>query len=327
MYYGIFNYPDVKRYQPLRYSRIAISVAITAALTLVWTEYGDSAAGVLGWAEKTQIVVAGTVTVALLQLLFWLIVGFVFGRVYCSGFCPLGTWFDLVSRIGRAIRRHTGRPDRYSYTLPANRTRITAMIVAIVCMAVGISFIPMLIEPDSIWHNMCRSALHPLWGHINNFMAASGIPEDPLKRVAFVAITGVSMTSIAIALLVLIAVSIPALFSGRSYCNTVCPIGTALSMTSRYAMWHIDIDTDTCIDCGRCVDNCKSGCIDLKNHVVDMSRCVNCYNCLPDCPNDAIFYRPTRKQLSWPLMQSVKPSINSQPQAQTSQTQNIKPLK
>jgi ferredoxin len=44
----------------------------------------------------------------------------------------------------------------------------------------------------------------------------------------------------------------------------------------------------------------------MNDHVVDGSRCVNCFNCINVCPDDAIRYTSRRKQLSIPMMQSLK---------------------
>lgn len=288
-----------------------LSMVTAASLTLIWTEYGDTACHALGWVEKTQIVAAGTITVGALQLLLWMAVGLVFGRVYCSGICPLGTWFDIVSRLGITTRRHLKKSCHYSYSTPLNRTRYTILSISLACLAAGLTFLPRLIEPSSMWHDFCSTSLHTLWGHINNLLASLNLPSDPTDRVAFVAITGASVSAIALSTLILLAASIPAWNNGRTYCNTVCPIGATLSIASRYSTWRVDIDTDLCINCGKCSDACKASCIDLNDHVVDMSRCVNCYDCLTVCPNAAIFYRPSRKQLSWPLMQSTRPSFDA----------------
>ena len=298
-------------------------MAVALVLTLLWTEYGDSVACRLGWVAKTQIVVAGTATVALLQLLFWFIVSLMFGRVYCSGFCPLGTWFDIVSRVANRLRRRPHRPFHYCYSRPHDRLRLSLLAVVLACMAVGLTVLPMVIEPANVWHDFCQSALHPLWGHINNMLASSGIPANPASRVAFVTICGASVSAVCVSVLILLAVSLPAMISGRTYCNTICPVGTALSMASRHSMWRIDIDTDACTGCGRCADACKASCIDLNDHVVDMSRCVNCYDCLTACDDNAIFYRPTSKQLSWPLLQDIKPGLDASPTATAAGPQNI----
>ncbi|MDE6321204.1 MAG: 4Fe-4S binding protein, partial [Muribaculaceae bacterium] len=132
-------------------------------------------------------------------------------------------------------------------------------------------------------------------------------PYDDFTRIiATLAHLGeASLSGLAISLVLLAIVASAALWRGRIICNTICPVGTALGTVSRYAIMHIDIDTDLCINCRRCADVCKAQCIDLDDHVVDSSRCVNCFNCLPVCPNDAIHYTTQRKQLSIPMMQSL----------------------
>ena len=100
--------------------------------------------------------------------------------------------------------------------------------------------------------------------------------------------------------------------NGRTFCNTVCPVGTTLSFISRYSIFRIDINTDKCVQCRRCEHVCKASCIDMTSHVVDTSRCVVCFDCLSDCPNDAIHYTYNRHQLSIPLMQRVKDTVAGQ---------------
>lgn len=43
------------------------------------------------------------------------------------------------------------------------------------------------------------------------------------------------------------SISALAIFKGRLYCNSVCPVGTLLGMMSRIALFRISIDENTCI--------------------------------------------------------------------------------
>lgn len=77
---------------------------------------------------------------------------------------------------------------------------------------------------------------------------------------------------------------------GRTYCNTICPVGTVLGLLSRYSYFKPVIDTSKCNGCGLCARNCKSSCINPKAHEIDYSRCVACMDCLGKCRQDAIKY-------------------------------------
>ena len=60
------------------------------------------------------------------------------------------------------------------------------------------------------------------------------------------------------------------------------------------------IDSDKCMSCGMCVEECMSEAIDVKmdsvkgnkhyaRYFIDQKKCTNCQMCLEvDCPGDAI---------------------------------------
>ena len=79
--------------------------------------------------------------------------------------------------------------------------------------------------------------------------------------------------------------------NGRTYCNTICPVGTTLSFFSRFAMFRPVIDADKCKNCKMCEHNCKAACINIAEHKIDYSRCVDCFNCIEDCKFGALKYR------------------------------------
>jgi len=78
---------------------------------------------------------------------------------------------------------------------------------------------------------------------------------------------------------------------GRTYCNTVCPVGTVLSLLARFSWLKVRFDADKCKNCSKCSKNCKAACIDYKTHTVDYSRCVVCGNCIEECKFGALKYK------------------------------------
>ena len=306
--------PYIKRYQALKKSRVAVSAVVTAMLTLMWVEFSDMLLCAYGWIERWLVIPVG-ISISLITIAFWIAFTSLFGRIYCSSICPLGTFQDIAAGLGRASRR---RPQGdYRYSRPLNSLRYISLAITAICWIMSIAIVPALIEPDHMYSAFIINAVKPVWGHLNNVIARIGVATG-WWSVTYVAGISVSALAVALSAVSMLTVGTLAWFNGRTFCNTVCPVGTILGCVSRQALWRIDIDTDLCINCGKCEEACKASCIDLRDHVADSSRCVNCFNCLTVCPNDAIFYRPTRKQLSLPMMQRIDASkIGATTQAAT----------
>src|SRR5690606_8855630 len=77
---------------------------------------------------------------------------------------------------------------------------------------------------------------------------------------------------------------------GRTYCNTICPVGTTLGFISKYSLFKVQFVDEKCNMCGLCAMKCKASCIDSKNKIIDHSRCVTCFNCIEVCNRSAMKY-------------------------------------
>ena len=77
---------------------------------------------------------------------------------------------------------------------------------------------------------------------------------------------------------------------GRTWCNTICPVGSVLGFFSRFSVFAPVIDTDKCRNCGLCGKQCKASCINMKEHQIDLTRCVACMDCIDTCKDGAIHY-------------------------------------
>ena len=104
-----------------------------------------------------------------------------------------------------------------------------------------------------------------------------------------------SLSTFIIAAITFIVLFILAWRGGRTYCNTICPVGTVLGFLSKYSLFKPVIDTTKCNGCGLCARNCKASCINSKAHEIDYSRCVACMDCLDKCKQGAITYTRRHK--------------------------------
>ncbi len=264
-------------YKPIRIARIAIALRAMVVPTMALLCGYDSVF------VRMQILTA-ILSGAALCLVFWAAVTLVYGRIYCSTVCPLGTTMDCISAVARLSRR---RRRAYRYRAPSPRTRLAFLFITLLTLLSGSALVPTLLDPYSAYARIVEELVaRPL-----------GLP---LQAVAF---TGASLTAAIATAAGIIAV---AWSRGRLACNTVCPVGTILGTASRKSYFHIEIDPDRCTLCGECERVCKAQCIKLPERLVDTSRCVVCFDCTAACPNAAISYKAGRYRLDMPMMQSLR---------------------
>ena len=282
----------------LRWGRIVAALIMWVAATAGLTSYGMTFPRLAVWIERVQFMPAA-MTFGITTIVIWLIVTLLFGRVYCSVACPLGVWQDICSRLPR-LRRHLPSHLRYRYSQPLTLLRNISLAFVAAAILLGINIVTSHIDPWKIYSELCTDVAKPIWG------AAVNILSYPPVMIAAASLTGTTISIIIAGVISWLAVK-----NGRTFCNSICPVGTTLGYVAKYSIYHIDINTDKCTQCRKCEQACKASCIDLTSHVVDSSRCVECFDCLPVCENDAIHYTWSRHQLSTPLMIKVgdiKPS-------------------
>ena len=171
------------------------------------------------------------------------------------------------------------------------------LVVFIAALALGLGTVIQLLAPYSAFGRIATNVLQPVWQSANNVLAAIAEYYDSY---AFYHsdVWLRSWSSLAIAAVTLIVLAIISWRNGRTYCNTVCPVGTVLSFFSRFSWFKVCFDTEKCRNCSLCTKNCKASCIDFKTHSVDASRCVVCGDCIEACKFGALSYahKRTNKQ-------------------------------
>ncbi len=235
-------------------------------------------------------------TLFITGLIFIVLITLLFGRVYCSFLCPLGTLQDLLISGSQRI----GLKSKHSFSRPYNGLRYTILALTVVAIFVGsMSFISLL-DPYSLTGKFFTHFLQPLLVWTYNLGIFALKPFDIYlypKQTASVPLSVLAVTAGFLLLILYLAVT-----RGRLYCNTVCPVGTFLGLISRVSVFQFLLNQKACSECVRCEDVCKAGCIDPQNATIDMSRCVGCFNCLNACSKATISYRPVwkkKKQRVW----------------------------
>ena len=270
----------------LRKIRITLAAVCFAAVTLLFLDFTGTIHLWFGWLAKIQFLPAVlALNVAVIAVL--LLLTLIFGRIYCSVICPMGVFQDCVSNLSS---RRKGKKARFSYSKEKKWLRYGMLVLFVVTLVAGLNAIAVLLAPYSAYGRMVQSLLAPVWQWGNNLLAWIAERQDSY---AFVTkeVWLKSLPTLIIAAVTFAVVVILAWRNGRTYCNTICPVGTVLSFFSRFAMFRPIIDKSKCKSCHACEKKCKAACIDVDNHHIDYSRCVDCFDCIDSCRLGALKYR------------------------------------
>ena len=265
----------------LRKIRTILAAVMLVLITLLFLDFTGTLHHWLSWCAKIQFLPA-VMALNVVVVVALLVLTLVFGRIYCSIICPLGIFQDMLSRLRR-------KKNKYSYSKEVRWLRYPMLVVFIIAGVAGIGSIFQLLAPYSSYGRIATMIFQPLWKMGNNLLAVLAERADSY---AFYSVDTWmrSLPVFIIAAITLVLLIVLAWRGGRTYCNTICPVGTILSFFARFSWLKIHFDEKKCKNCSLCSKNCKAACIDFKTHTVDYSRCVVCGNCIDSCKFGALRY-------------------------------------
>ena len=206
--------------------------------------------------------IAGHYAAVASMILIWLVCTLTLGRGWCSWVCFYGGWEEGFS--------HAAKKQRLKL-LPKNRELrefhfgfLFFVILASLCELACIY---------CEW--FCPFKL------VTEFSPIDSIPS-------------LIATVMFIGLFLGLAVVLPILTKKRTQCSTLCPFGAFASLTDRFSLFQMKIDTTKCTGCMKCASTCPFSAIDIKT-IQDKKghpelTCAKCGECVAVCPQKAITY-------------------------------------
>jgi len=292
----------------LKNIRVIISLVFFLPILLLFIDFVGKLPTKLHLLLSIQLIPA-LLSLNLVVLGVLLVLSLLFGRIYCSTICPLGIMQDVISWKSRFFRPKK-KKNRFAYSKPQNILRYSILGITIVVLIFGSSFLVLFLDPYSNFGRIVSQLFRPLAIWVNNGLAyvLSSMGNYTLYKVEQVSFIPLTFS---VSLFFFGLVTFMSWSKGRSYCNTICPVGTGLGLLSKISLFHISFDESACNNCGTCARDCKSECIDSKNMKVDDSRCVSCFNCLSSCKRDGIKYEYRFKKKSTQEVPAETKSNNS----------------
>jgi ferredoxin len=196
---------------------------------------------------------------------FFIVLAVVFGGIYCSVLCPAGIVQELAFKAGKAIRLSRVRYKRGIRYWPL-------LIAAAITLAMGFAGLANLLDPVG-WFGRLTA---PVVEFSRDMLYGSDYAAG------YYGIAGLPII-LATVLLVLVPV-----FSGRWFCDRLCPVGAVLGTFASLSRKQIQIDRENCTSCHACEKACPARCINSGKREIEAERCVLCLECLDSCPMGAI---------------------------------------
>ena len=276
----------MRKYRLLKTLRVLISLLVLLSFAAGFSSLHRFAANAAK-GEFLPALLRMVTQLSLISAVFFLVivaVTLLVGRLYCSFCCPLGVLQDIASRLGKLL---TFNKLKYRTMPDFRRTRIIVLVI-LVCCAVGGWMFPLgLLDPYSLFGRNAAGPGQALFTEVNNELygrieAIQPLEPRPEFPPALSVLSGV----------ILLGILLAAVWRGRVFCNTLCPVGALLGVLSKRAFAPLRLDPEKCMKCGMCVKVCKAGCIDIRGRELDAARCVGCMNCVSVCRFGALgFHR------------------------------------
>ncbi|MFR9503648.1 MAG: 4Fe-4S dicluster domain-containing protein [Rikenellaceae bacterium] len=269
----------------LRKVRVWAAAICFTLITLLFLDFTGTIHSYFGWLAKIQLLPALLAfNVGVVALL--IIATLLFGRLYCSVICPLGVFQDIVSRFAAS---RSGKKARFSHSKNLAWLRFVTLALFVVALVAGVGSLVALLAPYSAYGRIASNLFAPVWQWGNNILAyVAERRESYLFYEHEVWIKSIS--TFIIAVVTFVVISILAWRNGRTYCNTICPVGTILGYLSQFSLLKPYFDMEKCNSCGLCERKCKASCISSKQGTIDYTRCVLCFDCIESCNKGAMRY-------------------------------------
>ena len=187
--------------------------------------------------------------------------GALLGRAICGFICPFGLVQDLLNKIPFPKKVRTFKADR-----KLRKLKYAVLLILVIGVPAFVRFTPAFCK------YVCPSG------------TLSGLLLMAADSRLFTVLGGIFTWKVCVFILVIIS----AMIIYRPFCKYICPLGAIYAPFNKVALLHMEVNTASCIHCGKCSETCGMG-VDPSSEPNDL-ECIRCGACIQACPVKALSY-------------------------------------
>ena len=228
------------------------------------------------------------------------------GRFFCGWICPMGTLQHFVGNMPSEAKRGTQRieANRYKRWQTVKYAVLMAGLVAacfgsmvigwldpfsLLVRSIGLSILP-------AFNFTVRAVLAPLENSHLAVIKATGETTHAVLQFLILDFRQAHFTQgLALGILFLVILS-ASLRITRLWCRSICPLGALLGAVSRWSVFGLHKDAESCDKCNRCLLHCQGGDDPIGGAPWRKAECLMCMNCVGSCPHGSLVFRFFRNE-------------------------------
>ncbi|MGA8044503.1 MAG: 4Fe-4S dicluster domain-containing protein [Terracidiphilus sp.] len=232
------------------------------------------------------------------------------GRFFCGWICPLGTLQHFLGNMKSEAKLGKQRVEsnRYKRWQTVKYVVLLAGLVAaffgsmaigwldpfsLLVRSVGLSILP-------AFNYAARAALAPLEHSSNPTLQSIGIGTLNALQATVLDFRQAHFNQGLFLGILFFAILAVSLRVTRLWCRGLCPLGALLGAVSRWSIFGLHKDPDSCDACLRCMLHCQGGDNPIGGVPWRKSECLMCMNCVGSCPHSSLQFRFFRKEKEVP---------------------------
>ena len=239
----------------------------------------------------------------LIKGFFWgaaiVILTILFGRIFCSFLCPLGTIHHAIGSVKPALK--DSRLVRANIKSPGQRIKYFVCILLLVGSLTGLNMFGLMDPIALLFRSIALAVLPGLGTGLRSLFDALAVSD--IKLLSMLSYAGEVLVSpifgythqayqtgwvIGLILLVILFLN---RIRPRFWCRILCPLGALLGIFSRFSLLKLEKYPENCTNCNFCIRYCQGAASPKPGEEWETAECLACFNCQHVCPEDALAFK------------------------------------